>query len=101
MLKPIEGIYNAVFTRQPPSGGCVLKLDKLKQSGYSQGPAAFGRLCVETAYLPRETVIGAPAAFGRLCVETYHITAVLFHFLPAAFGRLCVETSLEMVKMNH
>ena len=26
VLKPIGGIYNAVFFRQPPSGGCVLKL---------------------------------------------------------------------------
>ena len=33
-----------------------------------------------------------PAAFGRLCVETAHVLAVLKCLTPAAFGRLCVET---------
>ena len=34
-------------------------------------PAAFGRLCVETALWAKlEALDGFPAAFGRLCVET-------------------------------
>ena len=33
-----------------------------------------------------------PAAFGRLCVETTGLNVVALQPLPAAFGRLCVET---------
>ena len=34
---------------QPPSGGCVLKLDTVNDCVFAQTPAAFRRLCVETA----------------------------------------------------
>ena len=34
-------------------------------------PAAFGRLCVETADSVFLVPFGWPAAFGRLCVETF------------------------------
>ena len=78
------------------------------------GPAAFGRLCVETDIRAVMMDRVEPAAFGRLCVETildageisddyqppsggcvlkplccyrYKCTTK-----PAAFGRLCVET---------
>ena len=33
---------------QPPSGGCVLKHQVFVQNLSVVGPAAFGRLCVET-----------------------------------------------------
>jgi len=33
-----------------------------------------------------------PAAFGRLCVETAVAAAAVAERFPAAFGRLCVET---------
>ena len=33
-----------------------------------------------------------PAAFGRLCVETAELTEFNGEKVPAAFGRLCVET---------
>jgi len=33
---------------QPPSGGCVLKLNVWGHRNTLQCPAAFGRLCVET-----------------------------------------------------
>ena len=33
-----------------------------------------------------------PAAFGRLCVETAVFLAGKIEIDPAAFGRLCVET---------
>ena len=48
----------------------------LKQSGsggvrLSSAPAAFRRLCVETAFLtPVLHLLENPAAFRRLCVET-------------------------------
>ena len=70
MLKPIGGIYNAVFIF----------------------PAAFGRLCVETANLSLLRRSADPAAFGRLCVETNINHGLYKTPIPAAFGRLCVET---------
>ena len=33
---------------QPPSGGCVLKPNRMLRSSLTPIPAAFGRLCVET-----------------------------------------------------
>ena len=33
-----------------------------------------------------------PAAFGRLCVETYLCFLAMVSMISAAFGRLCVET---------
>ena len=46
MLKPLKrtGFASNV---QPPSGGCVLKLDLLTFDADKRA-AAFGRLCVET-----------------------------------------------------
>ena len=38
--------------------------------GGQNGPAAFGRLCVETDVNPDKGRQTLPAAFGRLCVET-------------------------------
>ena len=55
-------------------------------------PAAFGRLCVETAYLKGGYYACEPAAFGRLCVETMLSGITCPCLGPAAFGRLCVET---------
>ena len=57
--------------------------------------AAFGRLCVETAAIPREFKLLAAAAFGRLCVETIHTLKATMERQAAAFGRLCVETRPE------
>ena len=48
-------------------------------------PAAFGRLCVETANEFGFDLIQCPAAFGRLCVET--IGAVVIG-VAAATSRL-------------
>ena len=38
---------------QPPSGGCVLKRRLPSTLCPSEGPAAFGRLCVETSMMTR------------------------------------------------
>ena len=56
---------------QPPSGGCVLKRTLLDELPSLNNAAAFGRLCVETAYALGKTLSIAAAAFGRLCVETF------------------------------
>ena len=78
---------------QPPSGGCVLKRHLVQRPLIDIGPAAFGRLCVETtASLLLIAAYGGPAAFGRLCVETTARIMPGSNSGPAAFGRLCVET---------
>ena len=42
---PVIGIS---YTVQPPSGGCVLKRFERTKAVFHQKPAAFRRLCVET-----------------------------------------------------
>ena len=100
--------------RQPPSGGCVLKLRAFDGISARARAAAFGRLCVETPATVGEmrTFRQPPsggcvlkrqagctffrrveaAAFGRLCVETSNSTNFHMEDNAAAFGRLCVET---------
>ena len=79
-------------------------------------PAAFRRLCVETASSAYSSTSGAPAAFRRLCVETDVFKDLGGSWIfqppsggcvlkqngnsfqqiadkPAAFRRLCVETA--------
>ena len=58
------------FDRQPPSGGCVLKLHIAATNRITARPAAFGRLRVETLAFAKEIIKMRPAAFGRLRVET-------------------------------
>ena len=79
-----------------------------------EAPAAFRRLCVETAMVEPKYWKPLPAAFRRLCVETnfsasacltaaqppsggcvlkpFKKAAIFRQPLPAAFRRLCVET---------
>ena len=94
----------------------MLKLIGLGAIAALIGPAAFGRLCVETSQCLEIVGRVAPAAFGRLCVETCtqyapkdlqsfqppsggcvlkpSVIGVWFNSrAPAAFGRLCVETN--------
>ena len=78
--------------KQPPSGGCVLKLLKAKVRLIRQLAAAFGRLCVETVWLSTCNLASCAAAFGRLCVETIIPKENPRLYFAAAFGRLCVET---------
>ena len=82
---------------QPPSGGCVLKQTTLERRLKKSVPAAFGRLCVETAGYVARWNGSDPAAFGRLCVETTPTRRTGKPQVPAAFGRLCVETGLTWV----
>ena len=64
-------IFLAFLCReQPPSGGCVLKLDGLSNGIEEEIAAAFGRLCVETLITVATLHPIIAAAFGRLCVET-------------------------------
>ena len=70
VLKPPNFENPEACDDQPPSGGCVLKLHKNDLCRREQGPAAFGRLRVETLYYFCATLVFHPAAFGRLRVET-------------------------------
>ena len=57
-------------------------------------PAAFRRLCVETAKtVCASATVLLPAAFRRLCVETGCRPLAQASPKPAAFRRLCVETA--------
>ena len=53
---------------QPPSGGCVLKLPSATQNYFPRVPAAFGRLCVETALAEAERFMIAPQPPSGGCV---------------------------------
>ena len=55
---------------QPPSGGCVLKLEDMlgTAEGYDQPPS--GGCVLKRCHVPLFLGDGGPAAFGRLCVET-------------------------------
>ena len=48
VLKPSGCIGHGAAQYQPPSGGCVLKHGRCGRGRRGTGPAAFGRLCVET-----------------------------------------------------
>ena len=83
MLK-LEGVYKTMMIRaQPPSGGCVLKLQKGIFADISIAPAAFRRLCVETLCGKPGIISEFPAAFRRLCVETYFCPAAQIVFGPS------------------
>ena len=79
--------------KQPPSGGCVLKLAKSGQFALAIGqPPSGGCVLKRKAgiYLSHNR---QAATFGWLCVETWSEFGV--RFLPAraaTFGWLCVET---------
>ena len=95
-----------------------MKQARNRRGGLADYPAAFGRLCVETAdrncgfrqiscqppsggcvlkpsHKKQELQYQQPAAFGRLCVETSITTTEPLFSGPAAFGRLCVETVMR------
>ena len=52
MLKLLKIVVDISFKMQPPSGGCVLKRQKVKTAYNMLSAATFGWLCVETARLP-------------------------------------------------
>ena len=62
----------------------MLKLIMQRLHEKDLAPAAFRRLCVETAVMALAWVISGPAAFRRLCVET----ALLASIVRTAASRL-------------
>ena len=71
VLKLNSFIHYKIPFWQPPSGGCVLQHQMVLKNKARKQAAAFGRLCVETANRPSIVRSLIAAAFGRLCVETF------------------------------
>ena len=68
---------------QPPSGGCVLKLEFEQYGGAGAvQPPSGGCVLKQTWYdkLPKPAY---PAAFGRLCVETMAVMALNLDWMPS------------------
>ena len=61
------------FDRQPPSGGCVLKLCPQSNKCGKVPAATFGWLCVETFDSRSRRICAGAATFGWLCVETHNV----------------------------
>ena len=61
VLKPFLPRHSHHTLNQPPSGGCVLKQCLACSSNRGGWPAAFGRLCVETALIKFTVVIRNPS----------------------------------------
>ena len=55
---------------QPPSGGCVLKLNLNVIAVVFYAAATFGWLCVETARISWQRFLKKAAASAQPCVET-------------------------------
>ena len=80
------------FPYQPPSGGCVLKHTDGVRLGFRLFQPPSGGCVLKHDVFCAGCNAGQPAAFGRLCVETSWLSSERFRRAPAAFGRLCVET---------
>ena len=75
MLKPIDEITNGKNSYQPPSGGCVLKPERVaRKSQLITQPPSGGCVLKPYDYFCNIARL-LPAAFGRLCVETVSQTA--------------------------
>ena len=61
--------------------------------------AAFGRLCVETDYLPSAPTMPYQPPSGGCVLKQGHCRLFPARHAPAAFGRLCVETLLGGSKL--
>ena len=49
-VETVSSRHSLAVVNQPPSGGCVLKLNEALKRAYINDPAAFRRLCVETVW---------------------------------------------------
>ena len=100
---------------QPPLGGCVLKRWNLDNIPRYQPPAAFRRLCVETArleaknkpknqpplggcvlkpsYLSWRYPLNDQPPLGGCVLKRWNLDNIPRYQPPAAFRRLCVETA--------
>ena len=92
MLKQAREAEAKAAADQPPSGGCVLKLDDWRYRQHRQNQPPSGGCVLKLKKVPPINTVLVPAAFRRLCVETISLQPLRIRLLPAAFRRLCVET---------
>ena len=79
--------------KQPPSGGCVLKLHNLPSLCSGENAATFGWLCVETSQSIAVAVKRCSQPPSGGCVlKRQMITPTAVSLNAATFGWLCVET---------
>ena len=87
---------------QPPSGGCVLKQRMAVKSSQNVGPAAFGRLCVET-HISKHcgARISQPPSGG--CVLKQRFAPKLYQFLiqPPSGGCVLKQEVVEVQAVAH
>ena len=83
---------------QPPSGGCVLKLQVPTNHRYIGEAAAFGRLCVETELMSGllTQIKGQPPSGGCVLKPVKGIPRALRHLQPPSGG--CV---LKLAEVSH
>ena len=79
--------------KQPPSGGCVLKLKLQRENKTALLAATFGWLCVETAkaIFAEAPAVKQPPSGGCVLKPKYR-QSCLSLLQAATFGWLCVET---------
>ena len=71
MLKPSPTAPTTRQDFQPPSGGCVLKQRMPDKCIIRHHPAAFRRLCVETAFPTRLSMLGRQPPSGGCVLKRY------------------------------
>ena len=70
VLKPDYVAELETHRHQPPSGGCVLKLGQQSDHAHRLGQPPSGGCVLKHLYTFSIIKYAGPAAFGRLCVET-------------------------------
>ena len=70
VLKPCRRGLEKYRPRQPPSGGCVLKRPHQKNQPYHHPQPPSGGCVLKPPEQEKQALQVVPAAFRRLCVET-------------------------------
>ena len=90
-------VFSMVLTKvkQPPSGGCVLKLLVFPFFAILINAATFGWLCVETMRWRSVFMLSLQPPSGGCVLKQIIDYALLIIQNAATFGWLCVETSVS------
>ena len=83
MLKPRDAQQHGAVGLQPPSGGCVLKLKRLKKRVMTKTQPPSGGCVLKLKYASMQSAPSIPAAFRRLCVETTGGLRMIWQTLPS------------------
>ena len=99
VLKLLVSRLNLRVCLQPPSGGCVLKRQHLRHaaSNHTQPPSGGCVLKPKRGFF-LGLIAGVTAAFRRLCVETEVINQALTDFLQPPSGG-CVLKHIVIINL--